>query len=177
MMLQRACALTQGYVLDCRDSVGGVKEVYIAELASVESITVASGAVSALVNDSAKQFYRYAQVKQTSEADEQIQTSEENGTVYVEQNVKLVLNKLQTAVRNEIMLLAQNRLIVVVVDRNNQGWLYGAYNGMTLQPSSAKTGVAMGDRNGYELSLKGMESALAFSVPSAIVDALTTPGA
>jgi hypothetical protein len=171
-----SCALTQGYVLDCRDSVGGSKEFYIAEFDSVSAITVAAGVVTALTKLTGKQFYKYAQVKQTSECDEALTTSEENGSVYSKQTVKIVLNKRQATVRNEIMLLAKNRLIIVEVDRNGQAWIYGRQNGVLLDSGAAKSGKAMGDRNGYELQFGGFEPELAESVSSTIVSTLTTPG-
>jgi hypothetical protein len=34
-----ACALTQSYTLDCKDSIGGLKEVYFAAVEDVASWT------------------------------------------------------------------------------------------------------------------------------------------
>ena len=50
------CALTQGYSLDCRDSLGGITEVYFIEKGNVSSITVASGSVSAITKVAGKRF-------------------------------------------------------------------------------------------------------------------------
>lgn len=171
-----ACALSQGYTLDCIDSLGGVKEVYVIALADVSSYTVAAGVLTALVKASGKQFYRYAQVKNTSEASENLTVNEENGTKYAEQSVKIILNKLKVSVRNELQLLASNRLVVVVVDKNDQPWIYGLKYGMTVGTAGAKTGVQIADRNGYEVELKGQEPELAYNVNSTVFAALTTPG-
>lgn len=175
-LLQRTCALTQGYTLDCIDSMGGVKEVYVIEFANVSAFTNTSGVITALTKASGKQFYRYAQVKNTSDANENLTVNEENGTKMVEQSVKIVLNKLQTSVRNEIGLLASNRAILVVVDRNDKPWAYGIKNGMTVKTASAKTGTQMADRNGYEVEFMGQEPELALEVNSTVFNALTTPG-
>ncbi len=43
-----SCALTQGYTLDCRDSLGGIVEVYFTEAANVTASTEASGVITAL---------------------------------------------------------------------------------------------------------------------------------
>lgn len=171
-----SCALTQGYTLDCIDSMGGVKEVYLIEFANVSSYTVAAGVVTALVKASAKQFYRYAQVKNTSDASENMAVNEENGTRVVEQSVKIILNKLQTSVRNEMMLVAANRCMAVVVDKNDKPWIYGIKNGLTAKQISAKTGTQMADRNGYEVELMGQEPELAYEVNSSVFTVLTTPG-
>ena len=38
-----ACALTQGYSLDCKDSLGGITEVYFMAFQDVASYTVSGG--------------------------------------------------------------------------------------------------------------------------------------
>ena len=103
-----ACALTQGYTLDCRDSLGGITEVYFIEAGNVSSITEASGVVSAIVKGSGKVFRKYELVPGTSSLTENINASVVNGTVFYAQELSIVLNKLQANTRNEILLLAQN---------------------------------------------------------------------
>jgi hypothetical protein len=51
-----ACALTQGYALDCRDSLGGITEVYFIEFKNVSAVTEASGVVSAITKGAGKVF-------------------------------------------------------------------------------------------------------------------------
>lgn len=175
-MLQRSCALTQGYVLDCgRDNTGGCKEFYIAEFSAI-TLTIVAGVVTAITKITGKQFFKYAQVKQVSETSEELTASEENGTVFAKQSIKLVINKRQVSVRNEIMLLAQSPLMIVEIDQNGKAWLYGAYNGVLLAPSTATSGKALGDRNGYALNFEGFEPQLAYEVQGSLVAALTTPG-
>lgn len=55
-----ACALTQDLTLDCRDSVGGLKEVYVIELGNVSTMTVTSGVVTALTKATGKKFRKYS---------------------------------------------------------------------------------------------------------------------
>ena len=50
------CALTQNYSLDCKDSLGGITEVYFIAAADVTSTTEASGVITALVKASGKKF-------------------------------------------------------------------------------------------------------------------------
>lgn len=61
-----ACALTQGYNLDCRDSYGGVKEIYIAETSSVTAITASAGVITAIDKTGTKVFYKYNLVAHTA---------------------------------------------------------------------------------------------------------------
>jgi hypothetical protein len=54
-----ACLLTSGYTLDCADSVGGIKKIYITELANKGSITAASGIITAFTLSAGKKFFTY----------------------------------------------------------------------------------------------------------------------
>lgn len=170
-----SCALSQGYTLDCRDNAGGAKAAWIIEHANVSGITHADGIITAIGKANNKRFWKYEQIKDTSEAKEDLQANEQNGTVFYAQSVELVLTKMQASIRNEISALAQNYLIIVVQDRNDKYWLYGETNGLTLSTGSAGTGKAMGDRNGYGLTFTGAEPELAKEVDSSIIAGLIVP--
>jgi hypothetical protein len=172
-----ACVLTQGYNLDCRDSYGGVKEIYIAEMSSVTAITATAGVITAIDKTGTKVFFKYNLVAHTAEADQELTPSRENGTISIKQTVKFPINKMTVAVRNELLLLAQNRLAIVVVDNNGVGWLFGQENGMMLVTSTAKSGRLLGDRNGFELSFESDEKALAQEVNAATLLTLTVADA
>ncbi len=152
-----SCALTQGYTLDCRDNVGGVKEIYVTELVNMTTPTVSSGTVTAITMATGTQFWKYQLEKETSSLVEHIQTNDTNGTIHYEQDLDFSIRKLQANWRNEIRSLAQNRLAVIVLDRNGKYWLCGLNNGLELQNSDTQTGKGMGDFNGYQLKFKGKE--------------------
>lgn len=169
-----ACALTQGYTLDCRDSLGGITEVYFIESGNVSSITEASGVVTAIVKGSGKVFRKYELVPGTSALTENINGNVQNGTVFYAQELSIVLNKLQANTRNEILLLAQNNLKVVVGDNNGKYWYLGKVHSLQLTGGSGATGTAQGDRSGYTLTFTGSEGALAPEVSSGIIAGLTS---
>jgi hypothetical protein len=156
-----ACALTQGYTLDCRDSLGGIVEVYFTEAANVTTTTEASGVITALTKAAGKRFWKYALVK---------------GTVFYAQELQIILNKLQTNTRNELLLLAQNSLVAVAKDSNGIYWYLGKTRGIDMTANAASTGTAQGDRSGFTLTFTGSEPALAPSVTSVVALALETPG-
>ena len=168
-----ACALTSGYTLDCRDSLGGVTEVYFIEAANVTATTEASGVITTLTKAAGKRFYKYEQVKDTSMMNQTITTNVQNGTVFYAQELSIILNKLQANTRNEILLLAKNNLLAVVQDGNDKYWLLGKVNGADLTGGNGATGTAFGDRNGYTLTFTGNEPALAPEVSSSIIAGLT----
>lgn len=153
-----ACALTQSILLDCRDSVGGIREVKVKVLPnSLTDYTVTSGVVT-IASGSRTGWYSYQMEKEVASFTETTTVNVQNGTVFHSQELKLIINKLRASVRNELVLLAQNRIQVAVKDRNNNYWLLGYENGMDLTQSVNGTGTAYGDRSGYDMSFKGMEA-------------------
>ncbi len=167
-----ACALTQGFVLDCKESLGGVKSVRFVEFDNVASIAYAAG-VATLTMAAGKKFWKYAQVRETSSFTETITANVQNGTIFYQQELTVILNKLAAATRNEILLLAKNRLMAIVEDMNGSFWLVGAKNGADITSGNSATGTASGDRNGYSLTFQAMEADPMWSVSSAAISALT----
>lgn len=168
-----ACALSQNYTLDCKDSLGGIKAVWFISSSNVSSITEASGIVTTITKASGKVFYKYELVKNTGSLTETITASVENGTVYYAQELSIVLNKLQANTRNEILLLAKNNLVAVVQDANDKYWYLGRVQGLDITGGTSATGTAQGDRSGYTLTFTGGEKELAPEVTSSIIAGLT----
>ena len=171
-----ACALTQGYTLDCRDSLGGITEVYFIASSDVTSTTEASGVITSLVKAAGKRFYKYELTKGTSMFTETVASNVQNGTLYYTTELTIILNKLQANTRNEILLLGQNRLVAVAKDSNGKFWYLGKTRALDLSAGSAATGTAEGDRSGYTLTFAGAEPALCPEVNSTVSSALTTAG-
>jgi len=169
-----ACALTQSYNLDCRLNYGGVKECYVIELENISSITETAGVITAITKVATKVFRKYNLVAHTGEAEDNFSSSLEAGTSMSKQTVKFPVNKMTISVRNEIMLLAQNRLVWIIVDNNSTNWMYGREFGMTLATASGKTGKSLSDRNGFELAFEGEEKVMAYEVDDATLATLTT---
>jgi len=171
------CALTRGYTLDCRDSLGGITEVYFIESGNVSSVTEASGVVTSILKGIGKLFRKYELVPGTSSLTENINANVQNGTVFYSQELSIILNKLQANTRNEILLLAQNNLIAVVGDNNGKYWLLGKTRSLSLTGGNGSTGTAQGDRSGYTLTFSAQEAAMAPEVSSGIIAGLIVAGA
>lgn len=162
-----SCALTTGYTLDCRDGVGGIKEIKIGTFAN-HTTTATSGVVSALTTSG---WYKYELRPETADFTETETENDVNGTVFYEPVLNLSIAKLSSTMRNELRLLAQNRLLAAVADRNGRYWLLGWCNGMT-KSGTAVTGTAMGDMSGYTVVLTGKEELPMVEIPKQIYDTL-----
>jgi hypothetical protein len=180
------CALTKGFTLDCKDAIGGVKSVRIASLADYLALdpTISSGEITAW-GTPATSFFKYDQLKETSSLTETINSSIQNGSVYYTPEVTIVMSKLDAERRNEIKLLAQNR-VVAIVETNDETPAYfvvGVSTGLEVSAGSSATGTAYADLQGYTITLSGMEAApmlqidatSAASLVAAVTSSVTYP--
>ena len=159
-----ACVLTTGFALDCKDTVGGIKAVYLVESSAKGTITKSpSGTVTAWTLAGGKGFFKYEMRKATSQA---------NGTTFYETELTIQLNKMEVYKRNEIKLLAQNTLLIIALDRNGTYWLLGEGNGCDLTAGTGATGTAMGDFNGWNLTFKAVEEDMPLIVSSGVATSL-----
>lgn len=149
-----ACDLTAGRLLDCKDAVGGIRSVLFLEVA--DYTPTYSGNI--LDSVAAATAYRYELPKGTGSLSEAITVSTENGSLFFEDTLTVKLHKLSAADRDEIKLLAQNRLVCFVLDNNNDQWAIGEVNGADLTAGTAATGAAYGDMSGYEMTFTSQEA-------------------
>lgn len=160
--------------------MGGLKHLFIMEWNNLDGgtagITESAGVVTAIDKVATKRFWKYVPARQTASHTETITGSEENGTMFYAQEATLSLNKMQASVRNEVLLLGQNKLVIIAVDQNNTGWLLGKENGLFLNAGTIGSGTAAADRNGYTMTFSGQEREPAPSVDSATLATLETPG-
>lgn len=165
-----ACSLTQGFTLDCKDAVGGIKSIHLIDWAAsgfslggseVTATTIASGDV-----------FTYELPKGTGSMVITTNVSTENGTSFNQADVAFKLRRLSTAKRNELKLLAAGRVFCIVIDNNGDGWLAGYEYGCDVTSMTANTGTAMGDSVGYEVTLSAIEAQSPYKVQAAVLTTL-----
>ena len=171
-----ACAIVSGYALDCKDTVGGIKNIYITELANVLTVTEnASGLVTAMTKGVGTKFFTYAlEARGANDFAQSIKADAGVGTVSYDQTLTINFVKLQYETQVKLDLLIKNRLSVIVQTKDGSYWLLGKEYGLEVTGGSANTGKAMSEFQGYNLILTGMEKALANEVDSSIIAALLT---
>ena len=162
-----SCILANGIALGCKDSLGGIKEVYIG---STNSTTVFTYDADDVIDSAtaAPNFFTFEQRNEQGEFVQTGQHSVENGTNFWEQSVSLIFTKNDAEDRNTLMLLAQSTLMIIVLDQNGKYWVVGESNGADLTASTQSAGKAYGDLNGTTVSFMGKESA-----PAREMDATT----
>lgn len=165
-----SCSLTSGFALDCKDSVGGVKAIHLINFAAT-GFTVSGGEVTATTIASGN-VYTYEMPKGVGSMTTTTNVSQENGTVFNQTDVVARLRKLATTKRNELKLLAQNRVFCVVEDNNANYWLVGKEYGCDITAMTQETGTAMGDNYGYNFTLSAIEAEAPYKLQTAVVTAL-----
>lgn len=170
-----SCALVSGYAQGCSDARGGVKAVYITEVANKNTITASEGVITAFDLATGKQFFKFVQELNVPNAKEDVSKNRQNGTVFYSQEVTIQLQKLTAANRNLVKLLAVNNLMIIVEDRNGKFWLYGEENGLAVSGGSIGSGTSSGDFNGSSLTFSGEEGSPAQEVTGSLMTALQAP--
>lgn len=167
-----ACTIIEGITLDCRQGAGGIKKLYLTEFANVSSITSSSGAVSAITMASGKKFWTVEVELEDAQLNEDATVSIENGTTFYAQTLTFSVYKMTAKNRNIVRLLTQNRLMVIAQDADDVYHLLGETRAMHLTASTSTTGKAMGDKNGYSITLTGKEPLPANKVNSGVISGL-----
>ena len=171
-----ACSnLTGGFTLDCNDANGGIDKIFIAN-GPVESITETAGTITAItVGGSAlvpADFFEFEVPRQTSSFTETINVSQENATVFYDQALTMVFNKMEATKRDQILLMAQaTNMVVVFKDNVGKYFSVGVERGAYMTAGTAVSGTAYADRNGYEITVSGAEASPSFEVTGSIVEA------
>lgn len=166
------CALTQGYNIDCKENIGGVRAVWFIGYGDVSAVSEASGVVTAITKVAGKSWYKYNLIRNTASWTETPTGDVANGTMFWSEELTIILNKLQANTRNEIQLLSRATVMSIVQDNNGKYWLVGKNNGLDLTTGSHTTGTASGDRNGYTLTFNGEEREMAVEVNTTVMATL-----
>jgi hypothetical protein len=170
-----ACSnLTAGFVNDCNDGQGGIEKIFIAN-GPVDAITEAAGVITAITVAGSPlvpaDFFVFETPRQTSSITETITPSQENGTVTYQQDLAMVFNKMSAAKRNALLLMAEaTNMVAIAKDNNGKYFSIGIERGAYMTAGTAVSGVAYADRNGYEITISGLEAAPMYEVTGTIVE-------
>ena len=150
-----ACSQTlAGLTNDCAANMGGISEVYLANKADVSAITLTTDKVTGITMNSTAKFKAYHFRPNTSSMSSNYQVNVENGVAYVQTDLLMVFNRMETTKRVEVVAMAQGELIAIVKDSNGVYWLLGEENPLLLSAGDGLTGTARTDRNGYSVTLQ-----------------------
>ena len=145
-----------GITLDCTNSLGGIKTVYIANYGDVsgQPVVSADGMITGITMSGNTKFKPYQFRKQTGSMTSTLNVDETAGINYVSTELSLVFTKMETAKRVEMSALAIGQLAVIVEDSNGKFWYLGYDDYVSSSAGAGNTGQNKGDSNNYSLTLK-----------------------
>jgi len=156
-----ACLLERGFLLECNEGVGGVKNIYIANWEYFQSgVTIdgATGLIDGLPGAAGSvEVFQYQPNRNTGAVTVVPTANLENGTLYYEQTVELTLGKLSNVKKKELENMSKAKLIVFVQLYDDQIVCAGRTDGAFLTAGSYQSGKAKGDLNGYQITLNAQE--------------------
>ena len=161
-----ACELTAGFTLDCKDGVGGIKAIYLQQLVDFQTGVTVDGTSGEIDGLPTASIYQFTLPKHTGSFTEEVASSVENGTIFYTQTVTATFFQLSAARRKQLEIIAKNRLVVFVLDNNNNIWMVGKVDGAEVTAMSTATGTAKGDLNGYTITFTAEEKNKAYRVES-----------
>tara|TARA_R110000772_G_scaffold16001_3_gene45908 strand:+ start:121 stop:633 length:513 start_codon:yes stop_codon:yes gene_type:complete len=168
-----ACLLTTGYQLGCRDSIGGIQEIYIANFSSGATYSLDANDNITGVGGVTASYYTFEQEMETGQFDQTGEYSTEMGTVFFTQDVTVMLHKNDAALRNQLLVLSQANMSVIILDQRGEYWLIGYQNGVRTTAGAMNTGKAFGDMNGVTITLQGKEPEPAYRIDDISIFTIT----
>jgi len=167
-MASQNCNLTSAIALDCLDSIGGIKTIWVSSNFDYTSVTAGATAGITALTGGTGTFWQIEVAKDVASFTENFNISNTNGTAFWEQTVTIPVQHLSSAKRAQIQLLAYNRSSrVLFEDNNGLYWICGLTRGCVVSAGNSTTGTAPGDFAGYNgLVLQAMEPEMAYQVAS-----------
>lgn len=168
-----------GISLDCGNTSGGVKEVYIAPYEDILSVEVSqeTGDIIAITMAATKQFFKYKFRKNTASFTPNGNIDDAAGTSYTQSDLVMQFTKMDSAKRLEIVSLAKSECAVIVKDANDTYWFMGKDEYVSCTAYSGESGTGRADFNGYKVTLTDMSKELPYEVDEAIIADLLAAGA
>lgn len=170
-----ACDITRGRLIDCKDTIGGLKAIYIAKsysnnvsataIINTTEMTSAGFATWSCCGGTVEVF-KYDLVQNLSSLSVTINSDNANGTTFFTQALSVTLQKIDHDMTNELRLMAYARSQIFVQDSNDNVFLLGIDGGCYVTGGSVITGVSKGDLNGYTIEWGAEERNALIQLPA-----------
>lgn len=143
--------------------IGGVSEVWIANSDSVTAVGTTGPAPVTQINSftmggTADFFYAFKQIQETSSLTMTPTANVQNYSLYYDCILTLVFTDYNAELRYVVKSLADNNLVAVVKLRSGEYLYVGQELGLDINGGEGGSGVAAGDRNGFSLTFRSVES-------------------
>lgn len=165
-----ACSVTlAGLAVGCKDSMGGLRKVYIAQKSDISTITLTADVITAITMAGSAVFKKYEFRKEVSSLTTTANTDDKAASLYYTSELALQFSKMDTEKRIEFMALMQANCVVIAEDNNGKFWFLGYDHEVTATAGTAQTGAAYSDLNGYNITLTDASKVLPYEVNESVI--------
>ena len=152
-----ACLITSGRIEPCKDSLGGLRNVYFINYQSALDIIETGTENEINYVGYVPSLYKFELKSNENVYDQEIVSSRENGTTFFRQTLTIKLKKQDIATHNAVKILAYAKPHILVENNEGQFFLVGTHRGCDLTAGSINNGGALGDFSGYSLTFQAEE--------------------
>lgn len=149
----------------CKDSVGGVAKVWLADATNIKW-TISNDGTAAPTGGISEDWKVY-NLRRGAGSMTSTLTVNDNAGSYFTTEVAMNFLKMENAKRLEVMAMLMGQCTGVVKDRNGKYWAIGVENPLEGSAGTGETGTAASDANQYTVTISVDESEL----PREITDA------
>ena len=189
-----------GFSTSCGSNLPSIKKLYIGTFESgdftytyqkngenqdvldADGNQIIESVSGATLNSGADKWVEFQFRKNTSSMDTEM-TVNDNQSHYFTNSATCIFSKIENSKRLALESVAAGECTMIIIDSNNNTWLIGAENPVSLSSLTASTGTAVGDNNQYTVTLSAQEAHMPILIEKessqTIINTLTgvTPGA
>ena len=172
-----------GFSTSCGSNLPSIKKLYVGTFESgtftytyqqnseAQDVLDADGnkiieAVSgATLKSGADKWVEFQFRKNSSSMDTEM-TVNDNGSHYYTNSATCTFARIDNSKRISLEAVGSGECTMIIVDSNNQTWLIGSENPVSLTTLSGSTGTAIGDSNQYSVTLSADEAHMPLLIES-----------
>lgn len=163
-----------GFATSCGSNLPSIKKLYIGTFESAkftytyqqnsqsQDVLDADGnkiietVSGATLNSGADKWVEFQFRKNSSSMDTEM-TLNDNGSHYYTNSATCTFARIDNSKRLSLESVASGECSMIIVDSNNQTWLVGVENPVSLSTLTGSTGTAINDSNSYNVTLSAEE--------------------
>ena len=189
-----------GFSTSCGSNLPSIKKLYIGTFESgtftytyqqdgqskdvldADGNKIIESVSGATLNSGADKWVEFQFRKNSSSMDTEM-TVNDNGSHYYTNSATCIFARIDNSKRLSLESVGSGECTMIIVDSNNQTWLIGAENPVSLTTLTGSTGTSISDNNQYSVTLSSQEAHMPILIEAdqaqTIINTLTgvTPGA
>ena len=146
--------ITSGRLLECKNFTSGLKNAYFAQWANY-GFTVVNSELTSI--GSLAEVFKF-ELKNTGNVPTETETaSRDNGTIFYDAQIALVLTGLSAQLVNQAKLLSRDRMVLFLEDNNGLVHCFGIVNGVDKTTGTREIAGDLGGFYGLKMNFQSLE--------------------